>query len=64
MSTDLLQYLSKKVQDEIAVISDDLARGTAKDHGDYKYACGIIRGFMIVNTLLAETGQRMENDDD
>lgn len=64
MSTDLLQYLSKKVQDEITVISDDLARGTAKDHGEYKYACGIIRGLMVANGFIAETAQRMEQDDD
>ncbi len=64
MSTDLLQYLAKKVQDEIDVISEDLARGTAKDHGEYKYACGIIRGLMVVNGLLQETAQRMENDDE
>ena len=37
MTSELLTYLSKKVQDEIDVISGDLARGTAKDHGDYKY---------------------------
>ena len=64
MSTELLKYLSGKVQEEIAVMSDDLARGTAKDHGDYKYACGIVRGLMIANTLFAETAQRMENNDD
>ena len=64
MSKDLLQYLAKKVQDEIAVISDDLARGTAKDHGEYKYACGIIRGLMVANGFFAETAERMENDDD
>lgn len=64
MSSDLLQYLTKKVQDEIDVISGDLARGTAKDHGDYKYACGIIRGLMIANGLFAETAQRMEHDDE
>lgn len=64
MSSDLLQYLAKKVQDEIDVISGDLARGTAKDHGDYKYACGIIRGLMIANGLFAETAQRMEHDDE
>ena len=39
MTSELLMYLSKKVQEEISVISDDLARGTAKDHGEYKYAC-------------------------
>ena len=64
MSTDLLKYLAEKVNAEIAVMSDDLARGTAKDHGEYKYACGIIRGLMIANGLFAETAQRMENDDE
>lgn len=64
MSTDLLQYLAKKVTEEIAVLSDDLARGTAKDHGEYKYVCGIIRGLMIANGLFGETAQRMEQDDD
>jgi hypothetical protein len=64
MNIELIQYLSKKVQEEIAVISDDLARGTAKDHGEYKYACGIIRGLMVTNGILQETAQRMENDDD
>jgi hypothetical protein len=64
MSSDLLKYLAEKVNAEIAVMSDDLARGTAKDHGEYKYACGIIRGLMIANGLFAETAQRMENDDE
>ena len=64
MSRDLLKYLAEKVNAEIAVMSDDLARGTAKDHGEYKYACGIIRGLMIANGLFAETAQRMENDDE
>lgn len=64
MSTELLKYLSGKVQEEISVISDDLARGTAKDHGEYKYACGIIRGLMVANALFADVAQRMERDDD
>ncbi len=64
MTNEVLIYLSKKVQDEIDVISGDLARGTAKDHGEYKYACGIIRGLMMSNGFVAETAQRMEQDDD
>jgi hypothetical protein len=64
MTHELLTYLSKKIQDEIDVLSGDLARGTAKDHGDYKYACGIIRGLMISNGFMAEAAQRMEQDDD
>ena len=64
MSTDLPQDLSKKVQDAITVMSDDLARGTPKDFGDYKYACGIVRGLMIANNFCIETAERMEEDDD
>lgn len=64
MSTSLLKYLSDKVNVEIDVLRDDLARGTAKDHGDYKYACGIVRGLMIANALFADTADKMENDDD
>lgn len=64
MSNDLLKYIAGKVQEEIKVMSDDLALGGAKDHGEYKYACGIIRGLMIASSILADTAQRMENDDD
>lgn len=64
MSNQVLQYLAKKVQEEIDVISDDLARGTAKDHGEYKYACGIIRGLMLTNGFIVELAERMENNDD
>jgi len=64
MSSDLLKYLSDKLNDEIKHISDDLARGTSKDHGEYKWACGIIRGLTIANTIVAETAQHMETDDD
>ncbi len=64
MTNDLLTYLSKKIQDEIGVLSDDLSRGTAKDHGEYKYACGIIRGLMLANGFIAEAAQKMEQDDD
>jgi hypothetical protein len=64
MTHELLTYLSKKIQDEIGVLSDDLSRGTAKDHGEYKYACGIIRGLMLANGFIAEAAQKMEQDDD
>ncbi len=64
MSNDLLKYIAGKVQEEIKVMSDDLSLGGAKDHGEYKYACGIIRGLMIASSILADTAQRMENDDE
>lgn len=62
--SDLLQYLSKKVQDELKVIESDLALGNASDHGEYKFACGRYRGLLMANNIIIETAERMEADDD
>jgi hypothetical protein len=64
MSIDLLRHLSNKVQEELKVIESDMAMGRAEDFGAYKYACGIYRGLLMANNLIAETAQRMEQDDD
>lgn len=64
MSTDLLKYLSSKIQEELRVIESDMAMGNAVDFGAYKYACGIYRGLLVANNLIMETAQRMEQDDD
>lgn len=64
MTYDLLEHLADKLQAEIAVISEDMARGSAKDHGEYKYACGIVRGLMVANSLLADAAKQLEEDDD
>lgn len=60
MSVDLLKMLSKKLQEEITVIADDLTLGKAKDFGDYKHAVGMIRGLMIANSIIADTAERYE----
>jgi len=60
MSIDLLKHLSGKLQEEIRVITDDMALGKAKDFGDYKHAVGMLRGLMIANSVIAETAERYE----
>ena len=64
MSSDLIKYLSNKIQEELKVIEADTAMGRAEDFGAYKYACGIYRGLLMANNILMETAQRMEQDDD
>lgn len=64
MSKDLLEYLSKKIQEEMKVIEQDTVLGKAKDFGAYQYGCGIYRGLLIANNILIETSERMEKDDD
>jgi hypothetical protein len=64
MRDDVLKYISDKIQSEYKVLSDDLAIGKAKDFGDYKYACGIIRGLLLANNMIIETVERLETSDD
>ena len=41
-----------------------MSMGKAKDFGDYKYACGIIRGLLLANNMIIETAERLNNADD
>ena len=64
MSSDILKYLSDKIQEEMRVIEQDAVLGKAKDFGAYQYACGIYRGLLIANNILIETKERMESSDE
>ena len=64
MRDDILKYLSDKLRDERLVLSEDMSMGKAKDFGDYKYACGIIRGLLLANNMLIETAERLNKADD
>tara|TARA_S200002703_G_C3742222_1_gene228274 strand:+ start:454 stop:648 length:195 start_codon:yes stop_codon:yes gene_type:complete len=64
MNDDVLSYLSKKIQEELRIIEEDMAMGKADDFGAYKYACGIYRGLLIANGVVADLAITLENDDD
>lgn len=63
MRDETLQYLSAKYNEKIKDLENDLGNGTAKDHGDYKYAAGIIRGLKVANNELLELSDKMKEDD-
>jgi hypothetical protein len=64
MSDDILKFLSDKIQEERLRLSEDMSMGKAKDFGDYKYACGIIRGLLLANNMIIETAERLNKADD
>lgn len=64
MNDDVLTYLSSKIQEELKVLEEDTVLGKAEDFGAYKYACGIYRGLLVANGIVADLAQRMEHDDD
>ena len=61
---DALKYLSNQIQEERKRMAEDLADGMAKDHGEYKYHCGVVRGLLIANSLILELSERLEKDDE
>ena len=61
---DGLTYLSNQIQEERRRMAEDLADGMAKDHGEYKYYCGVVRGLLIANSLIIEMAERLENNDE
>lgn len=61
---DVLKHLSKQLHEERQRMAEDLADGKAKDHGEYKYACGVSRGLLIANNLILELAERLEHDDE
>ena len=64
MSNDALKHLSERIHEERAHLAEEMSMGKAKDHGDYKYACGIIRGLLLANNFIMETAERIERADD
>ena len=64
MNDDILKYLSDTPPEEQRIMSDDMATRKAKASGDYKYACGIIRGLLIANNAIIETAERLNKADD
>jgi hypothetical protein len=61
---DALKYLSDQLLEERNRIAEDLSDGKAKDHGEYKYSCGIVRGLLIANSHIYELSKRLEQDDE
>ena len=57
----LLEYLSSKIHEELEVIRESLAAGSAKDYAEYQNLCGKIRGLLVAQSKLNDLKERMED---
>ncbi len=64
MTLDELRIVANKISEERAIFVEDLAMGRAEEHAQYMHACGIIRGFDIVQGMIADLAKNIERDDD
>lgn len=64
MTLDEIRVIANKIAEEREVFVEDLAMGRAEEHAQYMHACGIIRGFDIIQGLLADLAKNVERGDD
>jgi hypothetical protein len=43
---------------------EDLGEGKAKDHAEYKFTCGVVRGLLMANNHVLELAERLEKSDE
>ena len=58
-----LEWLVNQIDQEIRVLSDDLAAGNAKTYEEYKHSCGVVRGLLIARTKVVELSERINESE-
>jgi hypothetical protein len=58
-----LEWLVNQIDQEIRVLSDDLAAGNAKTYEEYKYSCGVVRGLLIARNKIVELSERIHKSE-
>ena len=57
------QHLIDRLDAKAATRAEDLARGGAKDHAEYKHAAGFIAGLKAAAQEIEEFGRAYDEDD-
>jgi hypothetical protein len=60
---EFVRALQMRLREEAALEKDSLARGTAADLGEYKYSCGVIRGFELVEQYVRDMMSAYEDNE-
>ena len=64
MDNSVLRHIVDRIDDEIEKSSTSLGEGRATDYGDYKWRCGIVRGYLLAKGIMMDVTDRVENADD
>lgn len=58
-----LEWLVNQIDQEIRVLSDDLASGNAKTYEEYKHSCGVVRGLLIARNKVVDLSERINESE-
>ena len=60
----VLELLTKKIQDRVFSVSESLRTGSAKDYAEYQNLCGVVRGLELAQMEANDLLRRLKEQDD
>lgn len=64
MEIQVLDLLSKKIEEQVKSHSEALVTGRSQDFAGYKELCGVIRGLQTAQREIADLVRKLKDDDD
>lgn len=64
MPATVFSVVLKEIEERQRSLVDALASGAAKDHAEYRFMCGEIRGLSFAHSYINDLVRRMEQDED
>jgi hypothetical protein len=64
MDDQILDILSRKIEEQIASHSQALVQGVSKDYAEYRELCGVIRGLQTAQRETADLVRKLKDNDD
>lgn len=64
MAATVISVILREIEERQKGLMDALASGAAKDHAEYRYMCGEIRGLSFAHAYVTDLVRKLEQDDD
>ena len=64
MDTQVLEYLTEKLREELRAVEEELARGGASDFAEYKRMCGVAQGLLTAQREINDLLRKVKEHDD
>ncbi|MFM2134439.1 MAG: hypothetical protein RL156_1720 [Bacteroidota bacterium] len=64
MENKLLMLLTSRLEERRTQLIESLADGAVKDHSEYRYLCGTIRGLAFAQSEIEDLVRKLRDFDD
>lgn len=64
MDNQILEFLSKKLEEQVKSHSEALMGGRAEDFAAYRELCGVIRGLQTAQREIGDLVRKLKDDND